>query len=130
MKILIADDEIVSRRTLETFTRQMGYQVFCAENGSDAWEIWQSHKPQIVITDRHMPGMDGLDLCRKIREHDQDGYTYIIMVTALDDQEIRMAGKNAGADNFFTKPFSKAQLEILIKTGEKSVQVLQNRIKT
>ncbi len=83
MKILIAEDEPVSRRVLESFLRNWGYDVLVTCDGSEAREIFQKQDaPNLVISDWMMPNMNGLDLCRKIREMERPGYTYFIILTA------------------------------------------------
>jgi CheY-like chemotaxis protein len=82
MKILIVDDELVSRKKMEKLIQSLGNETIIATDGLEAWEIWKKDRTRMVITDWLMPGMDGLDLCKKIRETEGDSYTYLIMVTS------------------------------------------------
>ena len=82
MKILIADDELVSRKKMDKLVRGLGHGTLVATDGIEAWDIWNSERPRMVITDWVMPGIDGLGLCRKIRKSEGSQYTYIIMVTS------------------------------------------------
>ncbi len=117
MKILIADDEIASLKTLEVFTRKLGHDVILARNGGEAYEIWQQENPPLVITDWEMPGMSGLELCTAIRSRETEDYTYIILVTGKDDVRDVVAGMRAGADDYITKPFNRDELDVRIRAG-------------
>lgn len=83
MKILIAEDELTSRRTIEKLVQNLGHEAILAADGNEGWKAWNEIRPRILITDWLMPGMDGLDLCRKIRAAESGQYTYIIIVTSL-----------------------------------------------
>ncbi len=119
MKILIADDELVSRIKLNRFIHSLGYETLVAIDGIEAWEIWKNERPRMVITDWMMPGIDGIDLCRKIREAEGSQYTFLIMVTTKGDVDDIVLSINAGADDFITKPFVKEELGVRIKAGER-----------
>jgi len=75
IRILIADDEIVSRRKMERLIRSLGYELFVAKDGEEALEIWKNKRPRMVITDWIMPGMNGVELCREIRASEGSLYT-------------------------------------------------------
>ena len=83
MKILLAEDDSVSRLILLTKLKNMRHTVVAREDGEDAWNAFLTERPQIIITDWIMPKLDGLDLCRMIRAHVQEKYAYIIFLTAL-----------------------------------------------
>lgn len=119
MKILVVDDELVSRKKLEILIQSLGYETIVAEDGIKAWEIWKNEMPKIVITDWVMPGMDGLELCRKIREAEGGQYTFVIMVTARKEVHDVVSGMDAGADDFITKPFVQEELAVRIRAGER-----------
>jgi len=119
MKILIVDDELVSRKKLEVLIQGLGHETLSAKDGLEGWDIWKSKMPRIVITDWVMPGMDGLELCRKIRESEGSQYTFIIMVTSKKEVNDIVSGMDAGADDFITKPFSKEELVVRIRAGER-----------
>lgn len=110
MKILVADDEstpaLFLRRTLE----RLGHEVVVASNGLEAWERLQADAFRLVITDWMMPGLDGLDLCRRIRGRGDSSYIYIILLTAREGLQDRLAGLTAGADDFLSKPMDPAEL--------------------
>ncbi len=130
MKILVVDDEVVSRKKLKMLTQSLGYTTISASNGEDAWTLWQREKPQIVISDWIMPGMSGLDLCRKIRESSSDRYTFLIIVTVLDSKDSIITGMNAGADDYVTKPYNKEELRVRIKAFERIIQLQDENNKT
>lgn len=119
MKILIADDELVSRKKLTKLVEGLGYETVVAADGEEAWQIWKKNRTRIVITDWMMPGMEGDELCRKIRAQEGSQYTYIIMVTSRKDTEDIVSGINAGADDYITKPFNKEELAVRIRSGER-----------
>ena len=117
MKILIAEDEKVSRRLLESRLKKWGYEVTAAENGKEAWEIFQKEHFSMVISDWMMPKMDGLELLRRIRASKQPGYVYTILLTARSEKEDILAGMESGADDFIAKPFDKDELLARLKVG-------------
>ena len=119
LKILIVDDEVVSRKTLEVFIRKLGYDVAVASDGKEAFEIWKKENPRIVITDWEMPGMDGLELIDKIRSAQREDYSYIIVVTGRNRVKDIIKGIDAGADDYITKPFDKQELMVRIKAGKR-----------
>ncbi|MCG8565301.1 MAG: response regulator [Desulfobacterales bacterium] len=119
MKILIADDELVSRKTLEIFIQKLGHQVTAVSNGKEALEAWVRENHQIVITDWVMPEMDGLELISKIRASQREDYCYMILVTGRNSKTDIIHGIDTGADDYITKPFDKHELEVRIKAGER-----------
>jgi len=110
MKILIAEDDGISRVILTTKLKKCGYEVIVTEDGGKAWEAFHAGKPNLVITDLMMPGMDGLELCRKIRSEVQENYVYIIILTAREGKKAYMDGIEAGADDFLRKPVDMDEL--------------------
>ena len=119
MKILIVDDEFVSRKKMDLLVRNLGYETLVANDGIEGWEVWKNERPKMVITDWMMPRMDGLELCKKIREAEGSEYIYIIMVTSKEDVNDLVMGMDAGADDFITKPFVKEELAVRIRAGER-----------
>jgi len=119
MRILIVDDELVSRKKMDLLIKSLGYETFVANDGIEGWEIWKRERTRMVITDWMMPRMDGLELCRKIREVEGSQYIYIIMVTSKEDVNDLVRGMDAGADDFITKPFIKEELAVRIRAGQR-----------
>lgn len=128
MKILIADDELVSRKKMDRLIQSLGHKTMVAEDGKDAWKIWRSDRPRIVITDWMMPGIDGPELCKKIRKTEGSQYTYIIMVTSKTDVHDLVTGMDAGADDFISKPFVKEELAVRIRAGERILEFVTRDI--
>jgi diguanylate cyclase (GGDEF)-like protein len=104
MKVLVADDDHGSRLVAKAAVEQSGHECLVAADGDAAWELYQRHQPHVVVTDLRMPGRDGLALCRAIRSAEVDSYTYIVLVTAQASQDDILAGMEAGADDYVTKP--------------------------
>ncbi len=128
MKILIVDDELVSRKKLEVLIESLGYETVTAKDGLEGWNIWKTQMPRIVITDWIMPDMDGLQLCRKIRGSEGSQYTFIIMVTSKKEVNDIVSGMDAGADDFITKPFVQEELAVRIRAGERILGYLTRDI--
>lgn len=133
MHILIAEDDPVSRRLLESSLVSWGYQVLIASNGAEAWHMLQrSSGPSIAILDWMMPHMDGLEVCKKIRATLHLKHTYILLLTAKSLREHVVAGLQAGADDYVTKPFDRAELRARVQVGARIVTLqrqLTNRVR-
>jgi two-component system NtrC family sensor kinase len=123
MEILIADDDGISRKVLQKALEKLGHKVLLAENGLQAWELLQKSKVRLVLTDWQMPEMDGLTLCRKIREVISGYYIYIIIVTAKQQKEHVLAGLDSGADDYIVKPIDFEELAVRIRGGERLIQL-------
>jgi diguanylate cyclase (GGDEF)-like protein len=128
VRILIADDDRLSRRVLEKALTAGGYKVVCAEDGSEAWEILQSEDPpRLAILDWMMPGVDGVELCRKVRLAGGP-YVYILLLTANADTAAVVLGINAGADDYIKKPFNRDELYARLRTGIR-ILTLEERLR-
>jgi DNA-binding response OmpR family regulator len=119
VKVLIADDDAISGLALAAKLKKLGHEVIVTKNGRDAWYAYRTNNPQIVITDWIMPVVDGPDLCRMIRADARVQYTYIIMLTASESKDNYIAGMNAGADDFVTKPFDAEGLKARLRVAER-----------
>lgn len=117
MKILIIEDELIFRRMVKKYLLEAGYEIVEAEDGLSAWELFQKEPFQLVITDWMMPGLDGPELVHKIRTSGQKSYTYIIMLTAMDDKDNIVLGLESGADEYLTKPFNSRELIARVASG-------------
>jgi sigma-B regulation protein RsbU (phosphoserine phosphatase) len=126
MKILIAEDDLVSRRILESRLVKWGHQVFTAQDGKEAWELFNDEEVSIVITDWMMPGIDGVELVRRIRSSNPSGYVYTILITAKQQKKDLLEAMGAGADDFITKPFDKDELHVRLRAGERIIELEQN----
>ena len=115
--ILIAEDDPVSRKLMEMTLRQAGYEVVSAGDGREALALFKERFFPIILTDLEMPEMDGLELCRAIRENPAEGYVYIFLITARDSKKDIIVGLEAGADDYLTKPFDRSELIARLKTA-------------
>ena len=119
MRILIAEDDAVSRLVLATKLQSMKYTVLMANDGREGWEMYLAGKPDVVITDWMMPFIDGLELTRMIRADHRPIYPYVIILTALGGKGSFLEGMNAGADDFITKPFDFESLNARLRVAER-----------
>ena len=113
-KILVADDEWELRNLLTEFLAGEGYDVIQASNGEEALELAEKEEPQVILLDVKMPGIDGIEVCRRLKEEDKTRFIPIIMVTALEDRDVDAFVE--GADDFVTKPFSLVELSFRVKS--------------
>ncbi|MGO9414082.1 MAG: diguanylate cyclase [Syntrophobacteraceae bacterium] len=128
MRVLIVEDEVVSRRLLEVFLLKLGYEVIPVSSGKEALGVLDGPQaPNLVISDWMMPEMDGLELCQRTREIQTAGYIYFIILTSKMDKKDIIKGLEAGADDYLTKPFDQEELRCRIKIGERIVN-LERRI--
>lgn len=128
MKVLIADDDPISRHMLERLLERWGYEVVVAKDGDAASQILASpDSPKLAVLDWIMPGLDGIQLCRKIRHGKSEPYTYILMCTVKNKQKDIVAGLEAGADDYVTKPYDPAELRLRLRTG-KRILYLQDQL--
>lgn len=129
-KVLIADDDPVSRLILQTALTKWGYQVLAACDGDEAWKILeQPGSPQLAILDWMMPGLDGVQLCLALRKREKEPYVYAILLTAKSDKREIAQGLEAGADDYLTKPFDQSELKARLRTGRRIV-TLQSELIT
>lgn len=126
MKILVADDDLVQRRLLERTLTAWRYTVQPVVNGEEAWEVLsQATPPPLAMLDWMMPGLTGLDVCRRLRE---SGRTpYVILLTSKNRTEDLVAALDSGADDFIAKPFDPAELRARVRVGER-IASLQNKL--
>jgi two-component system, cell cycle response regulator len=130
VKILIADDSIVSRHLLEATLRKWGYDVMVACDGAEALELLQREDaPNLIILDWMMPGMTGVEVCRRIRERDSEPYTYILLLTSKSQKEDLIEGMEAGADDYITKPFDQNELQVRLRAGNRLVDLQAQLLK-
>ncbi len=124
MKILIAEDEYTTRLMIQVCLEKWGYQVESVADGKAAWQLLDKpDAPQIALLDWEMPEIDGVELCRKIKELPRDNPIHVIMVTARDSHSDILHGFDAGADDYITKPFNDDELRARIRVGERIVRI-------
>lgn len=127
MRVLVADDDFVTRRMLEMFLQKWGHEVSVCEDGSATWEaLQQPDAPRLVILDWMMPELDGPEICRKLRTQDDKPYTYIIMLTSKSEQGDLIEGLEAGADDYIAKPFDPNELRMRIRAASRVVQLQED----
>jgi DNA-binding response OmpR family regulator len=118
MRILVAEDQVVSRHILVASLRRWGYDVTAVEDGTHAWEALQAEDaPQLAILDWLMPGMDGIEICRQVRKSPRARPIYVILLTARREQEDKVHGLQSGADDYVTKPFDREELRARVQVG-------------
>ena len=126
MKVLIAEDETVSRRLLEAALTKWGYQVTVTTNGREAWEALEKPSPPLLlIIDWLMPEMDGTEICRRARQRPELQSSYIILLTSRGGKDDIVHGLEAGADDYVTKPFDPGELRARVQVGSRVVQLQQ-----
>jgi len=126
MKVLIADDDPLSLLYLQDALQDWGYEVLTATDGIRACEILQQpDAPMLAVIDWMMPGMDGIDVCRQVRETIKDRYVYLIMLTTRSETEFVVEAMNAGADDFVRKPFDAEELQVRIRAGRRISELEQ-----
>jgi DNA-binding response OmpR family regulator len=110
-RVLVVDDDLTVRDVVRRYLELAGHQVSLADNGEDALRLIAEHEPDLVVLDLMLPGMDGLEVCRRLR---QNSAVPVVMLTALGEEENRIAGLQLGADDYVTKPFSPRELALRV----------------
>ena len=127
MKILLADDDPISTRIVAMNLRKWGHEIVITNNGLQAWEALQEKDaPRLAILDWMMPGMNGPELCRRVRQETTTAATYLILLTAMNRKEDLVEGIEAGADDYLTKPFDHHELRVRLQAGARIVELQQN----
>ena len=124
MRVLIAEDDPVSRTILARMLTDWGHYVLAKVDGEAAWEILQlPDAPKLAILDWMMPKMDGLEVCRRVSELASEEPTYLILLTAKDQTGDVVVGLDAGANDYVVKPFDRRELQARVRVGERIVQL-------
>ena len=122
-RILIAEDDPISAKVLEAALSKFGYEPVIAQDGVEAWDLFNREPARLIVSDWMMPGLDGLGLCEKVRARAQTPYTYFILLTAnrtsTDNYEMATA---AGVDDFLTKPLDRAAIRMRLRVAERILQ--------
>ncbi len=122
MEILIAEDNVTSRTLLQIILKKWGYHVLSVENGVEAWDILQDAvSPSIALLDWMMPRMDGIEVCRRVKELGRTNPPYLILLTGRNSKEDISAGLEAGASDYITKPFDDGELWARLRVAERMV---------
>jgi two-component system chemotaxis response regulator CheY len=128
MKVLVADDSAVPRLILERNLTALGHEIASAVDGDEAWTLYRSFAPDVVLSDWLMPGLDGIELCQRIRTDPVDRYTYFVLLTAMTEVEHVITAMQAGADDFMVKPLERTALEAAL-IGARRVTELHEQLR-
>jgi DNA-binding response OmpR family regulator len=124
MRILIAEDDVTTRMVLGVVVEKMGHQPVTVTSGLEAWAALQSpDAPRLAVVDWMMPGIDGLELCRRVRARETDEPLYVLMLTTKRDKADIIAGLAAGADDYLVKPFDPGELRARLEVGRRFVDL-------
>ena len=126
MKILIAEDDPVSVKILQFTLQHYGHEVVAAASGSEAWEKFDAEPVRVIVSDWMMPGLNGLELCQKVRARPKTDYTYFILLTAINTgrDNLRQA-MDAGIDDFLTKPLDREAILMRLRVAERILEFTQ-----
>lgn len=128
MRILIAEDDPVSSRVLATTLTKWGHEVVTTDNGLEAWAALQKDDaPRLAILDWMMPGIEGPEVCRRVRRNFKTAPAYVMLLTALHSKEQMVEGLEAGADDYLTQPFDRNELRVRLQAGARIIE-LQGRL--
>lgn len=119
MRVLIAEDDAVSRRSLQRAIERFGHSCEAFANGAEAWRAYQDSSYDVVITDWVMPELDGVELCALIRKNPGSCYTYVVLLSVLSDRGHFLNGMQAGADDYMAKPLDAEELQARLAAAER-----------
>jgi two-component system cell cycle response regulator len=124
LQILIAEDNPAFLRILDNMVRKWDYQPILVPDGTQAWEILQrADPPRLAILDWMMPGLSGVELCRRLREQSKEPYVYVLLLSAKNRREELVEGMEAGADDYMGKPIDSHELKVRLRAGERIVKL-------
>lgn len=123
MRILVIDDDPTITALLSSALRMVGHEPLVAEDGEQGWERFLAESPDVVLTDRSMPGIDGIELCRRIRTLDRRTYPYVILITAMGTRDEIVEGMEAGADDYLVKPPDPFELRLRLMAATRVTAV-------
>jgi diguanylate cyclase (GGDEF)-like protein len=127
VRILVADDDATSRVLLKAMASKLGHDCLVASDGSAAWELLQKGDIDVLLTDWMMPGVDGTELCRRVRHELKDSYTYVVIITGRADPEQILEGMSAGADDYIVKPVNSLNVQTCLVAAER-VTILHRQL--
>jgi sigma-B regulation protein RsbU (phosphoserine phosphatase) len=119
MKILFVEDDPTTRRILQTTMQSFGHETTVAEEGEQAWAALLKSPVQVIVSDWMMPGLDGLELCKRVRTRQRKEYTYFILLTARTEKDDYHLAMDAGVDDFLVKPLETDELRIRLRVAER-----------
>ena len=131
MRVLAAEDNPVFQSMLKTMLTKWGYQAVIARSGTEAWRVLESEDaPRLAVLDWMMPGMDGVEICRRIRSANREPYIYILLLTARTESQDLIEGMDAGADDYLTKPFNAHELRVRLHAGRRILDLQEELLRT
>jgi two-component system cell cycle response regulator len=126
MKVLAAEDNPVSQSMLRAMLTKWGYQAVIARDGNEAWQALQADDgPRLAVLDWMMPGLDGVEVCRRVRAAAREPYIYLVLLTARTDSQDLVEAMEAGADDYLTKPFEAHELRVRLRAGRRVLDLQQ-----
>jgi diguanylate cyclase (GGDEF)-like protein len=129
LRVLIAEDDLISRRMLEASLRKWGYEVIAAEDGAEAWRVLQQEdSPRLAVLDWMMPELEGIQVCERVRQRTGHPYTYMLLLTARAQKRDLLKGLQAGADDYLAKPFDASELRARLLVGERILKLQDDLI--
>jgi DNA-binding response OmpR family regulator len=121
MRVLFADDDVIARTLMAAVLADLDHDVSMEDNGEAAWEAFQRDPTPLVVLDINMPGLDGLEVCRRIRQHDAGRDVFVLIVTARDGRDDLASVLEAGADDYVTKPASPENLRARLEIAKRRI---------
>ncbi len=126
MKVLVAEDDLVTRRLLEATLRKWGYEVIAVGDGEAAERVLTSGEARLAVCDWVLPRLSAPELCRRVRQSEEGSFVYIIILSAKDRKQDLIEGIKAGADDYVTKPFDRQELEVRLRAGQRLLELQQD----
>lgn len=126
MKILVVEDDFVSRNVMVGAVEKLGHTCLVAEDGHQAWELFESEPCQVILSDWMMPGLSGLELCERVRQFESEEYCYFIILSSLDKKKHVLKGLQAGADDYLTKPLDLEELQARLLSASRVTSLHRN----
>ena len=131
MKILLAEDDFTSRSMLTVILKKWGFDPVVSEDGNGAWDALQKPEaPRLVILDWNMPGLEGLEVCRRLRKNETTNPSYIILLTSRGEKDDIVQGLEAGANDYIAKPYDNAELQARIRVGQRMLELQASLLET
>jgi two-component system, cell cycle response regulator len=131
VRVLAAEDNPLFQSVLRNMLTKWGYDAMVARNGKEAWQVLQSpDAPRLAILDWMMPGMDGVEVCRRVRAEIREPYIYILLLTARTEAQDLVEGMEAGADDYLTKPFNAHELRVRLRAGRRILDLQEQLLLT
>lgn len=119
MKVLLVEDDPLSRHLLQQMLNNLGYEVTACEDGNAAWEAFTNQEFHLVVSDWLMPNLNGLELCKKIRTSDKSYYSYFILQTSCGERDSLVTAISSGVDDYLLKPYDVVKLQTKLQIAQR-----------